>query len=171
MKTASFIMSTLLALAACGGKDKPAETTPETSTTEPAASADIVDTAVAAGQFTTLAKALEAADLIATLKGPGPFTVFAPTDEAFAKLPAGTVDALLADKEKLTAVLTYHVVSGSVDAATVSGMTEATTVQGGTVKIDVSSGVKINDATVIQADIKASNGIIHVVDPVLLPPM
>ncbi len=171
MKLATFVMASLLALGACGGKDKPSETMPETGAGETVATADIVDTAVAAGNFTTLAKALEAADLIATLKGPGPFTVFAPTDEAFAKLPAGTVEALLADKEKLVAVLTYHVVAGSVDAAAVSGMTEAATVQGGMVKIDASSGVKINDATVIKADIKASNGIIHVIDTVLLPPM
>ena len=136
-------------------------------------SADIVDTAVAAGQFKTLAAALTAAGLIDTLKGTGPFTVFAPTDEAFAKLPAGTVENLLKpeNKEKLKAVLLYHVVSGKVtakDVAKLNGKT-ATTVQGGTVAIDTTSGVKVNNATVVKADIKAKNGIIHVIDTVLLP--
>jgi len=139
-------------------------------TTVRAQGKDIVDTAVAAGQFKTLAAALTAAGLVPTLKGAGPFTVFAPTDEAFAKLPAGTLDALLADKAKLTAVLTYHVVAGKVGSAEVAGMTEATTVQGGKVTIDASSGVKINTATVIKADVEASNGVIHVIDTVLLPP-
>lgn len=157
----------LLGVAACGGSSKP---TIEAPAATPAATADIVDTAVAAGSFTTLAKALGAAGLVDTLKGPGPFTVFAPTDEAFAKLPAGTVEALLADKAKLTAVLTYHVVAGKVSAADVVKLTEATTVQGGKVKIDASSGVKINNATVIKADIQATNGVIHVIDTVLLPP-
>lgn len=130
---------------------------------------DIVDTAVAAGSFKTLATALTAAGLVDTLKGPGPFTVFAPTDEAFAKLPAGTVEALLADKEKLTKVLTYHVVAGKVAAADVVKLQQATTVQGGTVKIDATAGVKVNDATVVKADVMASNGVIHVIDTVLLP--
>jgi uncharacterized surface protein with fasciclin (FAS1) repeats len=133
------------------------------------ASKDIVDTAVAAGNFTTLARALQAADLVDTLKGAGPFTVFAPTDEAFAKLPAGTLDALLADKAKLTAVLTYHVVPGKVTASQVSQLTEAKTVQGGKVRIDTSSGVKIDNAKVIKADVMASNGVIHVIDTVILP--
>lgn len=131
---------------------------------------DIVETAVEAGQFTTLAKALTAADLIATLKGKGPFTVFAPTDEAFAKLPAGTLETLLKDKEKLRAVLTYHVVAGKVKAAKVAKMTSAKTVQGGSVKISAEGGkVMIDGATVVKADIECSNGVIHVVDSVLLP--
>jgi uncharacterized surface protein with fasciclin (FAS1) repeats len=136
-------------------------------------SMDIVDTAVAAGQFNTLAAALKAAGLVETLKGKGPFTVFAPTDEAFAKLPAGTVEDLLKpeNKEKLKAILLYHVVSGKVkakDVAKLNGKT-AKTIQGGTVAIDTTSGVKINDATVVKADIKAKNGIIHVIDTVLMP--
>lgn len=134
---------------------------------------DIVDTAVAAGQFTTLAAALEAAGLVATLKGDGPYTVFAPTDAAFGKLPAGTVESLLKpeNKEKLTAILTYHVVSGSVTAADVVKLDEAATVNGATIAIAVEGeAVKINDATVTAADIKASNGVIHVIDSVLLPP-
>jgi uncharacterized surface protein with fasciclin (FAS1) repeats len=166
MKRLSLILA--LTLAACGGSDKPATTTPTTTTTAPA-SADIVDTAIAAGSFKTLVAAVEAGGLVDTLKGPGPFTVFAPTDEAFAKLPAGTVEALLADKTKLVAVLTYHVVAGNVSSADVAGLTEAATVQGGKIKIDTSAGVKINNATVIKADVAASNGVIHVIDTVLLP--
>lgn len=166
MKKLLFVV--LLGAAGCGGSSKPADTAPTSSPT--AATADIVDTAVAAGSFKTLAAALTAAGLIETLKGPGPFTVFAPTDEAFAKLPAGTVEALLADKAKLTAVLTYHVVAGKVSSGEVVKLTEAATVQGGMLKIDASSGVKINGATVVKADIEASNGIIHVIDTVLLPP-
>jgi len=130
---------------------------------------DIVDTAVAAGSFKTLAKALEVAGLVETLKGAGPFTVFAPTDEAFAKLPAGTLDALLKDKAKLTAVLTYHVVPGKVMAADVVKLKEAKTVQGQSIKIDTASGVKIDGANVIKADIVTSNGVIHVIDSVILP--
>ncbi len=163
-----FALIVALAASACGGGSKPAATT--APTTEAAATSDIVDTATAAGSFKTLLAAVEAGGLVDTLKGPGPFTVFAPTDEAFAKLPPGTVDALLADKAKLVAVLTYHVVAGNVSSAQVSGMTEAATVQGGKVKIDTTSGVKINDATVIKADIAASNGVIHVIDTVLMPP-
>ena len=130
---------------------------------------DIVDTAVAAGSFKTLATALKAAGLIETLKGPGPFTVFAPTDEAFAKIPKADLDALIADKAKLTKVLTYHVVAGKVMAADVMKIKEAKTVEGRMVKIDTSSGVKINGATVVKADVGASNGVIHVIDSVLLP--
>lgn len=135
--------------------------------------ADIVDTAVAAGNFNTLAAALKAADLVDTLKGKGPFTVFAPTDEAFAKLPAGTVEDLLKpeNKEKLKSILLYHVVSGKVtakDAAKLNGKT-APTVQGGTIAIDTTSGVKINNATVVAADVKAKNGVIHAIDTVLMP--
>ena len=130
---------------------------------------DIVDTAVAAGSFKTLATALQAAGLIETLKGKGPFTVFAPTDEAFAKIPKADLDALLKDKAKLTAVLTYHVVPGKVMAADVVKLKEAKTVQGGLVKIDTSKGVKVDNATVIKTDILASNGVIHVIDTVILP--
>jgi uncharacterized surface protein with fasciclin (FAS1) repeats len=132
-------------------------------------SQDIVDTAVAAGSFQTLATALTAAGLVDTLKGDGPFTVFAPTDEAFAKLPAGTVEALLADKAKLTQVLTYHVVAGKVTAADVVKLSSATTVQGGALVIDAAQGVKVNGANVVKADVMASNGVIHVIDTVLLP--
>ena len=134
---------------------------------------DIVDTAVAAGSFTTLAKALTAADLVATLKGPGPFTVFAPTDEAFAKLPAGTLADLLKpeNKAKLRRVLTYHVVSGKVMAADVVTVSSAKAVSGDTLPIKVSGGtVMLNQARVVKTDIAATNGVIHVVDTVLLPP-
>jgi len=130
---------------------------------------DIVDTAVAAGSFKTLATALEAAGLVDTLKGAGPFTVFAPTDEAFAKLPAGTLDSLLQDKAKLTKILTYHVVPGKVTSSDVAKATSATTVEGGSLSIDAKDGVKVNGAKVVQADILASNGVIHVIDSVLLP--
>ena len=130
---------------------------------------DIVDTAVAAGNFKTLATALKAAGLVETLKGAGPFTVFAPTDEAFAKLPAGTLDALLKDKAKLTAVLTYHVVAGKVMAADVVKLKEAKTVQGGSVTIDTTKGVKVDNANVVKTDIVCSNGVIHVIDSVIIP--
>ena len=138
-----------------------------------AADKDIVDTAVAAGQFKTLTAALTAAGLVDTLKGPGPFTVFAPTDAAFAKLPAGTVDTLLKpeSKAKLTAILTYHVVAGKVMAADVAKLKEAKTVNGAMVAVKVDGGnVMINNAKVTTADIEASNGVIHVIDTVLLPP-
>jgi uncharacterized surface protein with fasciclin (FAS1) repeats len=131
--------------------------------------ADIVDTAVSAGSFTTLVAAVTAAGLVDTLKGAGPFTVFAPTDEAFAKLPAGTVDALLKDIPKLKKILTYHVVSGKVMAADVVKLKTAKTVEGSEVKIDAASGVKINDATVTTADVATDNGVIHIVDTVLIP--
>jgi len=132
---------------------------------------DIVDTAVAAGSFKTLAAALGAAGLIETLKGAGPFTVFAPTDEAFAKLPAGTVEALLKDPKALGEILKYHVVAGKVMAADAAKLTEATTVQGSPIKISVKDGkVYINDAQVTTADIETSNGVIHVIDTVILPP-
>lgn len=134
-----------------------------------AADADIVDTAVKAGSFKTLAAALKAADLIDTLKGKGPFTVFAPTDEAFAKLPPGTVEALLKDKKKLTAFLTYHVVPGKVMAADVVKLSSAKTVNGQEVKIDASKGVKVDGANVVKTDIVCSNGVIHVIDAVILP--
>jgi len=132
---------------------------------------DIVDTAVAAGSFNTLAKALTAAGLVETLKGPGPFTVFAPTDAAFAKLPAGTIEALLKDKAKLTAILTYHVVPGKVMAADVVKLKSAKTVQGGSVMIDTTNGVKVDGANVVTTDIACSNGVVHVIDTVILPKM
>ncbi|MDX1516640.1 MAG: fasciclin domain-containing protein [Woeseiaceae bacterium] len=133
---------------------------------------DIVDTAVEAGQFGTLAAALSAAELVETLKGDGPFTVFAPTDAAFAKLPEGTVESLLKpeNRDQLVAILTYHVVPGKVTSAEVVKLSKATTVNGADVSIDVDGGsVKIDDATVIKTDIAASNGVIHVIDTVILP--
>ncbi len=133
---------------------------------------DIVDTAVAAGDFKTLAAALQAAGLIETLKGKGPFTVFAPTDAAFAKLPKGTLDDLLkpANKAKLAGILTYHVVAGNVMAADVVKLTSAKTVQGQSVKIVVKDGkVMVDGANVVKTDIATSNGVIHVIDTVILP--
>ena len=133
---------------------------------------DIVETAVAAGSFTTLATALEAAGLVETLKSEGPFTVFAPTDAAFEKLPEGTLQALLDNPEQLRAVLTYHVVAGEVTSDQVVNLESATTVQGQDIKIRVQNGqVMIDDATVTQADVQASNGVIHVIDSVILPEM
>ena len=132
---------------------------------------DIVETALEAGSFTTLAAALEAADLVSVLQGQGPFTVFAPTDDAFAKLPEGTVEALLADKEKLTKVLTYHVVAGKVTSDAVVKISEAETVAGIKAPVEVSMGnVYVAGAKVITADVQASNGIIHIIDTVMLPP-
>ena len=133
--------------------------------------ADIVDTAVAAGSFKTLVAAVQAAGLVATLKSAGPFTVFAPTDAAFAKLPAGTVESLLLpeNKDKLAAVLTYHVVAGKVMAADVVKLTEATTVQGSKVKISTEGGVRVDDANVTKTDIACDNGVIHIIDAVILP--
>jgi uncharacterized surface protein with fasciclin (FAS1) repeats len=134
---------------------------------------DIIDTAVAAGSFKTLAAAVTAAGLVPTLKGTGPFTVFAPTDEAFANLPAGTVEALLADLPKLTAILTYHVVAGKVMAADVVTMDgkSAATVNGATVSISTKDGVHLNGSVkVVTTDIECTNGVIHVIDAVLLPP-
>ncbi len=134
-------------------------------------SKDIVDTAVGAGSFTTLVAAVQAAGLVDTLKGDGPFTVFAPTDEAFAALPAGTVENLLKpeNKDQLTAILTYHVVAGKVMSTDLSNNMMATTVQGGDVKIMTEGGVTVNGANVVTADIAASNGVIHVIDAVILP--
>jgi uncharacterized surface protein with fasciclin (FAS1) repeats len=138
----------------------------------PAPTKDLVDTAVAAGSFTTLAKALEAAGLVETLKGPGPFTVFAPTDEAFAKLPAGTLETLLRpeNKEKLRRILTYHVVSGRIMAADVVKLHSAKAVSGDTIAIAThGGGVTVDNAHVVKTDIAATNGVIHVIDAVLLP--
>ncbi|TWI87648.1 putative surface protein with fasciclin (FAS1) repeats [Roseibium hamelinense] len=137
-----------------------------------AAEKDIVDTAVGAGSFNTLVAAVQAAGLVDTLKGDGPFTVFAPTDEAFAKLPAGTVEDLLKpeNKDQLVAILTYHVVPGKVMSSDIAGKTaEVETVQGGNINVDATDGVKINEANVVTADVEASNGVIHVIDTVILP--
>jgi uncharacterized surface protein with fasciclin (FAS1) repeats len=138
-----------------------------------AADKDIVDTAVAAGNFTTLAAALTAAGLVETLKGPGPFTVFAPTDAAFAALPAGTVEDLLKpeNKDKLIAVLTYHVVPGAVMSKDLTEGMMAKTVNGAEVTITLEGGAKVNGAVISTADIAATNGVIHVIDSVILPPM
>ncbi len=130
---------------------------------------DIVDTAVEAGSFSTLVTAVKAAGLVDTLKGDGPFTVFAPTDEAFAELPADTLEALLADPAALTKVLTYHVVPGKVLAADVVQLSSAATVQGQRIDINTSRGVKVDNANVIKTDILTSNGVIHVIDQVILP--
>ncbi len=134
---------------------------------------DIVDTAVAAGSFKTLVAAVTAADLGATLKGAGPFTVFAPSDDAFAKLPAGTVDELIKpeNKAKLVSILTYHVVPGKVMSKDIAGKTmKVKTVQGAEISVDASNGVHINGAKVTTADIEATNGVIHVIDAVIMPP-
>jgi uncharacterized surface protein with fasciclin (FAS1) repeats len=133
---------------------------------------DIVDVAVSAGSFNTLVAAVKAAGLVETLKGDGPFTVFAPTDEAFAKLPAGTVEALLKpeNKAKLKAILTYHVIAGKVMAKDAAGLTSAETVQGQSISIKAKNGsVWVDNAQVIKTDIAASNGVIHVIDAVILP--
>jgi uncharacterized surface protein with fasciclin (FAS1) repeats len=134
---------------------------------------NIVETAIEAGSFTTLVAAVEAAGLVETLTGEGPFTVFAPTDEAFAALPAGTVENLLLpeNRDQLVAILTYHVVPGAVKSTDLTDGMTATTVQGGDITIDLDNGVMVNDATVVSADIEASNGIIHVIDAVIMPPM
>ncbi|MEM9428030.1 MAG: fasciclin domain-containing protein [Pseudomonadota bacterium] len=133
--------------------------------------ADIVDTAVEAGSFETLVAAVQAAELVDTLKGDGPFTVFAPTDEAFAALPDGTVESLLLpeNKDQLVAVLTYHVVPGKVMSTDITGPMSATTVQGTDVEITTEGGVKVDGASVVTADIETSNGVIHVIDAVILP--
>ena len=178
MKLRLIAIGAVLALAAAACGDSSSDTTapePEAApvTTQADAMAelpDIVDTAVAAGDFTTLAAALEAADLIDTLKGEGPFTVFAPTDAAFAALPEGTVEALLEDIPTLTDILLYHVVPGAVKAETVVTLDSATTVQGSDVTITIDGdSVKVDDATVVVTDIEASNGVIHVIDAVILP--
>ncbi len=164
------LVTSTLALAACGG----AESTPvkDPTTAGTIAKSDIVDTAANAGSFKTLVAAVKAADLEATLRGSGPFTVFAPTDEAFAKLPAGTVESLLKpeNKDKLKAILTYHVVSGNVGSAAAMKLTSAKSVSGKELKLDASSGsLRVGKATVTKADIASSNGVIHVIDTVLLP--
>lgn len=166
MITATFGLAAALAVAL-----SLAQTTARAEQQEKA-SKDVVDTAVAAGQFKTLAAALKAADLVDTLKGDGPFTVFAPTDDAFAKLPAGTVDDLLKpeNKQKLVGVLTYHVVPAKATSKEVAGMSSVKTVNGKELKLKVEEGkVRVGDATVTKADVHASNGVIHVIDTVLMP--
>ncbi|MCU0280301.1 MAG: fasciclin domain-containing protein [Acidimicrobiia bacterium] len=163
IRLAAILAALGLFVAACGG-----EADETTTTTAPLK--DIVDTAVEAGSFTTLVAAVQAAGLVETLKGEGPFTVFAPTDEAFAALPEGTVEALLADIPALTDILLYHVVAGKVMAADVVNLTSATTVQGSDLAIVVEDGkVMINGVNVITTDIETSNGVIHVIDAVLIP--
>lgn len=130
---------------------------------------NIIETAIANPDFSTLVTAIKAADLVETLSGTGPFTVFAPTNEAFAKIPEATLKAVLSDKAKLTSILTYHVVAGKVMSKDVANMTKAKTVEGSDVKIDAKDGVTINDAKVTKADIECSNGVIHVIDTVLMP--
>ncbi len=129
----------------------------------------IVDIAVSAGSFNTLVQAVQAAGLVETLSGPGPFTVFAPTDEAFAKIPQDTLQAVLADKEKLTAILTYHVVPGKLMAADVVQQSQLQTVQGQSITVNTEGGVRVDDANIIQTDIEADNGVIHVIDAVIMP--
>ena len=174
VSAAAALLITLPAFASeCGGKATSAQYTEGqlTKGNYEKATADIVDTAAAAGSFTTLLAAAEAAGLVGALKGEGPLTVFAPTDAAFAALPAGTVETLLEpeNKDQLAAILKLHVISGKVKSADLAGKTLNAETLGGTVAIDGTNGVKVNDATVTAADIKASNGIIHVIDKVLLP--
>lgn len=160
----TFAIGTLMALMVTAASSKTNATTADTR--------DIVDTAVAAGSFKALAKALTAADLVGTLKGPGPFTVFAPTDEAFAKLPAGTLESLLKpeNKAKLQRILTYHVVAGKIMAADVVKVASAKAVSGDTITIASKGGaVTVDAARVVKTDIAASNGVIHVIDAVILP--
>jgi len=177
-------VGTLLVLSACASKDKDevamredsanaAATAPSMEALPaPGAPKDIIETAAAAGTFNTLAQALTAAGLVETLKGAGPFTVLAPTDEAFAKIPAQQLQALLADKEQLTKVLKYHVISGNVPSSQVSTMKDAKTLEGADVKITLVDGkVVLNGvSTVTAADVAASNGVIHVINTVLMPP-
>jgi len=158
LKQLATCLLAIFVLAGCGGEKVPEK--------------DIVDTAVAAGDFNTLVKAIKAAELVQTLKGEGPYTVFAPTDAAFAKLPEGTLDSLLEpeNKAKLAGILTYHVVAGKVMAAAVVTMTEAKTVNGQMLKISTTDGkVMVDEANVIKTDIECSNGVIHVIDAVVLP--
>jgi uncharacterized surface protein with fasciclin (FAS1) repeats len=165
------IVAALVASSSLAAGDKYTKKTVSAAAEKGEAKMDIVDTAVKAGSFKTLAAALKAAGLVDTMKGKGPFTVFAPTDEAFAKLPAGTVETLLKpeNKDKLVAILTYHVVAGNVKAADVVKLESAETLLGQTVAIDATNGVKINNAKVVKADIECVNGVIHVIDAVLLP--
>ena len=162
------LLGSMLGLAAVLGS--PAIARADARKADQAATADIVDTAVADGRFKTLVAAVKAADLVTTLKGKGPFTVFAPTDDAFAKIPAATLKAILADKAKLTAILTFHVVPGTLGSADVVKARSLKTVQGGSLTVEASkAGVTINGAKVLITDVAASNGVIHVIDTVLLP--
>ncbi len=167
---AVLVLSLTLLLSACG--EAATTTEPPPTTAPPAGGIDIVETAVAAGSFTTLIEALEKAGLVDTLRGSGPFTVFAPTDEAFAKLPEGLLDDLLADPTgELHDILLYHVLPLEVEASEVTDGLRAATVQGATVFFTIQDGeVMINDATIVQTDIEATNGLIHVIDTVILPP-
>ena len=170
----ALVVSATLALFACGGEatQTPAQDPTTAAAVGSAAKSDIIDTANSAGSFKTLLAAVKAAGLEDTLRGPGPFTVFAPTDEAFAKLPAGTVDGLLKpeNKDKLKAILTYHVVSGRVGSEQAMKLKTAKTVNGKELALDASSGsLHVDKATVVKADIAASNGVIHVIDTVMLP--
>ena len=165
-----------LSVAACGGNDEAtsegaaAPAPPAAATMEETMQENIVETAVAAGDFTTLTSLVEEAGLAETLSGDGPFTVFAPTDEAFAQVPQETLDALAADPDALRAVLLYHVVDGEARASDVAGLTSAETLNGESVALETADGsVKVDDATVVQADVSASNGVIHVIDTVLIP--
>jgi len=165
LKAIAVVVVVPFAVAACAGE-------PMADKKMSAAEKDIVDTAVSAGQFNTLVAAVKAADLVTTLKGDGPFTVFAPTDAAFAKLPAGTVENLLKpeNKDQLVAVLTYHVVPGKIMAADIAGKkANVATVQGSSLAVDATDGVMVDNAKVVAADIGASNGVIHVIDTVVLP--
>ena len=172
MKSFVVLFSLCATVAACGGEAataKPAQDTTQSATM----TKDIVDTAAGAGQFKTLVAAIQAADLESTLRGPGPFTVFAPTDEAFAKLPPGTLDSLLKPeaKAKLQSILTYHVVPGNVASTDAVKLSSAKTVNGKELKLVASgSSLKVDSATVVKADVRASNGVIHVIDTVVLPP-
>jgi uncharacterized surface protein with fasciclin (FAS1) repeats len=170
-RSLSIVLVASLLLVACGGEanNMPAQ---DASNATPVAKDNIVTTAVNAGQFKTLVAAVKAAGLADTLSGPGPYTVFAPTDEAFSKLPAGTVESLLKpeNKEKLRAILTYHVLSGKVMSSEAVKLSSAKTVNGKELALDASSGsLKVGGANVAKADILASNGVIHVIDAVVLP--
>ena len=181
LKVAAALFAGTLLFAACSSDsdddagstttEAPAETTTTVAADDAASEQNIVETAVAAGDFTTLATALDAAGLVETLEGDGPFTVFAPTDAAFEALPAGTLDDLLADPEALADVLTYHVVDGDVLSSDLTDGMEVEALNGDTLTITIDGDtVKVNDATVTTADIEASNGVIHVIDTVLIPP-
>ena len=170
MQTKTFLIAALASLLLVGcAKDAPSTATAAAAA---ATQGDIVAVAASAGQFNTLVAAVKAADLVETLQSPGPFTVFAPTDDAFAKLPAGTLDDLLLpeNKAKLASILKYHVVAGEVLAADVVNLSSADTVEGQSVQISATdAGVKVNDANVTATDVMASNGVIHVIDTVLIP--
>ena len=160
----ALLISTMLLVGMCYGGSNPMA-----ASEAMAAEKDIVDTAVAAGSFTTLVNAVQAAGLVETLKGEGPFTVFAPTDDAFAKIPKDQLEALIANKTQLTAVLTYHVVPGKVMSTDLTNGMIVKTIQGGNLTINTTDGVMVNDAKVVQADIVTSNGVIHAIDAVLMP--